>query len=178
MNSIQHVAEDEAGNSRHIYPASAMVGDYLRAAAGLVPTGLVFATVPVGAVPALFLGGFGAIFAIFGLRTLLRHGTSLEMTDTELRAHGISNRSIMWSELDRLKLSYYSTRRDRRSGWMQLELGAGGTRLNLDSRLDGFDRVVRRAAETAAARRLVLSESTAANLASLGLDLPGIEVQQ
>jgi hypothetical protein len=178
MNSIQHVAEDEAGNSRHIYPASAMVGDYLRAAAGLVPTGLVFATVPVGAVSATVLGGFAAIFAIFGLRTVLRHGTSLEMTDSELRAHGISNRSIMWSELDRLKLSYYSTRRDRRSGWLQLELRAGGTRLNLDSRLEGFDRVVRRAAETAAARGLVLSQSTAANLASLGLDLPGIEVEQ
>jgi hypothetical protein len=100
------------------------------------------------------------------------------MTDSELRAHGISNRSIMWSELDRLKLSYYSTRRDRRSGWLQLELRAGGTRLNLDSRLEGFDRVVRRAAETAAARGLVLSEATAANLASLGLDLPGIEVEQ
>jgi hypothetical protein len=177
MNSMQDVAADEAGSSRHIYPASAMVGDYLRAAAGLVPTGMVFATVPVGAVAATFLGGFAAIFAIFGLRTVMRHGTSLEMTDTELRAHGISNRSIMWSELDRLKLSYYSTRRDRRSGWLQLELGAGGTRLNLDSRLEGFDRVVHRAAETAAARRLVLSESTAANLASLGLDLPGIVVE-
>lgn len=177
MNSIRNVAANAAESSRHIYPAAAMVGDYLRAAAGLVPTGLVFATVPVGAVAATFLGGFAAVFAVFGLRTVLRHGTSLEMTDTELRAHGISNRSIMWSELDRLRLSYYSTRRDRRSGWMQLELGAGGARLNLDSRLDGFDRVVRRAAEAAAARHLVLNESTAANLASLGLDLPGIEVE-
>lgn len=178
MTPIEEVADDDAGTSRHIYPASAMVGDYLRAAAGLVPTGLVFATVPVGAVPAMFLGGFAAIFAVFGLRTVLRHGTSLEMTDTELRAHGASRRTIVWDELDRMKLSYYSTSRDRRSGWMQLELGAGATRLSLDSRLGGFDQVVRRAAEAAAARGLALNESTVANLASLGLDLPGIEAER
>ena len=39
-----------AGTSRHVYPASAMIGDYLRAAAGLVPTGAVFAPAPVGTV--------------------------------------------------------------------------------------------------------------------------------
>ena len=45
-----------------------------------------------------------------------------------------------------MKLAYYSTRRDRKSGWMQLELGAGGARVRLDSRIAGFDRLVRRAA--------------------------------
>ena len=124
MSPSDEVAQHGAGESRHIYPASAMVGDYLRAAAGLVPTGVVFATMPVGAVPAMILGGFAAIFAIFGLRTVLRHGTSL------------------------------------------------------DSRIEGFDRVVRRAAEAAVARGLVLGEATVFNLQSLGLDLPGIEVEQ
>src|SRR5216684_1766715 len=76
-------------HTRHVYPATAMVGDYLRAAAGLVPTGVVFATEPVGTVAATVLGSFAAVFGIFGLRTVLRHGTSLEMTDTELRAHGV-----------------------------------------------------------------------------------------
>ena len=175
MNRIEEVTEDETATTRHVYPASAMVSDYLRAAAGLVPTGVIFAAVPVGTVAATFLGGFAAIFAIFGLRTVLRHGTSIEMTDTELRARGVSQRTIVWDELDRMKLSYYSTSRDRRSGWMQLELGAGGTRLGLDSRIEGFDRVVRRAAEAAAARGLALNEATLANLHSLGLDLPGLE---
>ncbi|HTT79068.1 MAG TPA: hypothetical protein VMF86_05255, partial [Stellaceae bacterium] len=75
-------------------------------------------------------------------------------------------------ELDRMKLAYYSTRRDRKSGWMQLELGARRTRLGLDSRIAGFDRLVRRAAAAAAARDLELSETTIANLHSLGLDSP------
>ena len=169
MSPTDAIEDDTAGTTRHVYPASAMIGDYLRAAAGLVPTGLVFATTPVGSVPAVVLGSFAAIFAVFGLRTAFRHGTSLEMTATELRARGAWSGTIAWAELDRMRLAYYSTRRDRASGWMQLEVGAGGRRVRLDSRIGGFDQVVRRAAAAAAARGLELNEATVANLESLGI---------
>jgi hypothetical protein len=165
-------AEDVADTTRHAYPASAMVGDYLRAAAGLVPVGILFATLPVGAVAAGVLGSFAAIFGAFGLRTALRHGTSVEMTDTELRARGLRRSTIHWDELDHMRLAYYSTRRDRRSGWMQLDLRAGGARVRLDSRIDGFDQVVHRAAAVAAARGLPLNEATWSNLQALGIHVP------
>ena len=171
MTTLEDMADDEALVSRHVYPTAAMVGDYLRAAAGLVPTGLVFAVEPLGPVAATVLGGFAAIFAVFGLRTLLRHGTSLEMTDTELRSRGAWQRDIAWAELDRMRLAYYSTRRDRKSGWMQLELGAGRAMVKLDSRIAGFDRLVQRAAEVAARRGLALNEATLANLQALGIPL-------
>ena len=170
--------ENAPGTTRHIYPSSAMVGDYLRAAAGLVPTGVLFATVPIGTVAATVLGMFAAIFGVFGLRTVLRHGTSIEMTDDGLRTHGVSNRTIRWAELDRMKLAYYSTRRDRRAGWMQLELVASGTKVSLDSRIAGFDQVVRRAADAAAARGIELKEATAANLESLGIRPGALEWQR
>jgi hypothetical protein len=170
MTALEQIGDD--AGTRHIYPASAMVGDYLRAAAGLVPVGVLFATVPVGEVSGTVLGAFGAVFAIFGLRTVLRHGTSVETTDTELRAYGARPRTIPWSELDRMKLAYYSTRRDRKSGWMQLELGGGGARISLDSRIEGFDQLVRRAAAAAAARGVALSEATAVNLEALAIRLP------
>jgi hypothetical protein len=172
------VAEELTGATRHVYPTAAMVGDYLRAAAGLVPTGVVFATEPVGTVAATVLGGFAAVFGIFGLRTALRHGTSIEMTDTELRATGAWPCTISWTELDRMKLTYYSTRRDRQSGWMQLDLGAGGARVRLDSRIAGFDRLVQRAAEAAVSRGIALNEATLANLQALGIRLPGSGAQQ
>jgi len=165
-------AEDVADTTRHAYPASAMVGDYLRAAAGLVPVGILFATLPVGAVAAGVLGSFAAIFGAFGLRTALRHGTSVEMTDTELRARGLRRSTIHWDELDHMRLAYYSTRRDRRSGWMQLDLSAGAARVRLDSRIEGFDQVVRHAAHVAAARGLGLTEATMSNLEALGIALP------
>src|SRR5438128_682912 len=89
---------DPIGTTRHAYPVSAMAGDYLRAAAGLVPSGLLLATLPTGATAAVVLGGFAAIFAVFGLRTAFRHGTSLEMTGTELRASGPSRSTIEWGK--------------------------------------------------------------------------------
>jgi hypothetical protein len=55
---------------------------------------------------------------------------------------------------------------------MQLQLGAGGARLSLDSRLEGFDRLVRHAAIAATARDLTLSDATAANLAALHIRVP------
>jgi hypothetical protein len=161
--------EEGAKATRHVYPLSAMVGDYLRAAAGLVPAALLLALAQVGRIATMIIGGFAAIFAIFALRTVLRHGTSLEMTERELRARGVRPRTIAWCDLDRMKLAYYSTRRDRQDGWMQLELHAGRTWLGLDSRIAGFDRLVRRAAEAAAARGLALNDATIANLRSLGV---------
>jgi len=87
MTTHEQAPGVQEGASRHLYPASAMIGDYLRAAAGLVPAGAIFATMPVAPVPATVLGGFAIVFGIFGLRTALRHNTSIEMTDTEIRAH-------------------------------------------------------------------------------------------
>jgi hypothetical protein len=172
MTALDEIAENEGVTSRHVYPNAAMVGDYLRAAAGLLPSGVVLAVEPTSLVATTVLGGFAAIFATFGLRTLLRHATSLEMTDTGLRSYGAWQRSIAWAELDRMKLAYYSTRRDRKSGWMQLELGAGSARVTLDSRIAGFDRLVQRSAEVAVARELPLSDATLANLQALGIRLP------
>jgi len=158
--------------TRHAYPASAMVGDYVRTAAGLLPTAAILATVPVGMVAATVLGGFAILFAVFGIRTALRHGTQIEATETGLHASGLLQVSISWSELDRIKLAYYSTRRDGHGGWMQLELRSGSSILRVDSRIEGFDQVVRRAVIAASARGVELNEATAANLEAMGVKVP------
>jgi hypothetical protein len=183
MTTQEQTPETPGGSTRHLYPASAMLGDYLRAAAGLVPAGAIFATMPVAPVPATLLGGFAIVFGIFGLRTALRHNTNIEMTDIEIRAHGLVanglvERTIAWAELDRLRLSYFSTSRDRKSGWFQLELTGGGVRLGLDSRIADFGEVVRRAAEAAAERHLQVSEPTAANLEALGVRVPEWQIER
>ncbi|HVH80685.1 MAG TPA: hypothetical protein VM782_14920 [Stellaceae bacterium] len=176
MTELDAAAGSPVNAVRFNYPASAMTGDYLRAAAGLVPVGAILATVSVGSVAAVVLGGFAAIFGAFAIRTALRHGTSLEVDDSELRATGLRQATIPWDQLDRMRLAFYSTRRDRKSGWMQLELGAGRSRLSLDSRLDGFDQLVRHAAAVAAERNLELSEATAANLQALGIRTSDLRV--
>ncbi len=61
---------------------------------------------------------------------------------------------------------------------MQLDLRAGGARLRLDSRIAGFDRVVRYAAIVAYDRGLELNEATAANLQSLDIRLPELGAER
>jgi hypothetical protein len=158
--------------SRHVYPGSAMIGDYLRAAAGLVPIALILAFARVGAVAAAILAGLVLLFAVFGLRTALRHRSRIDMTENELRASGLLGATIRWTDLDSVKLAYYSTRRDRRNGWMQLELRAGPSVIRIDSRIGGFDQLVRRSALAASARHLVLNPVTVANLGALGIGYP------
>ena len=158
--------------TRLAYPGRAMLGDYLRAAAGLVPTAAILATVRVSVPAAAFLGGGAALFFVFGIRTALRHCTRVELSDAVLRASGPLAETIVWSELDSIKLAYYSTRRDRGGGWMQLQLRAGPSVLRLDSRIEGFAVLVERAARAAAARSLPLDAATAANLRSLGTAAP------
>jgi hypothetical protein len=155
--------------SRHAYPASAMLGDYARAAAGFVPAAGILATEPVGLVGGTLLSGLAVLFAMFGIRTAVRHGTQIEATEAAVYASGLSRVSISWSELDRLKLVYYSTKRDRRDGWMQLELRGGPSTLRVDSRIDGFSELVRISARAAEARGLTLSETTAINLQAIGI---------
>jgi hypothetical protein len=158
--------------TRHVYPTRAMVGDYLRAAAGVVPAAAVLAIAPLGPVATAIVAGFAALFALFGLRTALRHMTPIEATTTGLTAAGPFSATLTWAELDRLKLAYYSTRRDRRDGWMQLELGAGAATIRFDGRIDGFSQLAQRAALAATARGVELSAATAANLEALGLGHP------
>ena len=161
--------------TRHLYPTPAMLGDYTRAAAGLLPILAIIAITPVGPVGTIVLGGFAALFAVFGIRTAVRHASRLELTEGVLRASGLLRASISWRELDRLKLAYYSTRRDGRGGWMQLELRSGSSTLRLDSRVEGFANVVKASVRAAETRGLSLSAATLMNLRALGIEVHPVD---
>jgi len=67
--------------------------------------------------------------------------------------------------------------RDRREGWMQLELRSGRKKVRLDSRIEGFAELVGKSANAAKSRGLTLNAATVANLGALGVRLhsePGV----
>ena len=167
----------DLGMTRHAYPTSAMIGDYLRAAAGFVPTAAILAIAPVGAVAGDDTGRpRGAVFAIRRPHRAAPRKPNRDERSRVVRRGAARRRDPLGSSSTRIKLAYYSTRRDRRDGWMQLELRAGSSRIRLDSRIDGFAELVGRAARAAAARGIELSPATAANLQALGIGsfgLPG-----
>jgi hypothetical protein len=155
------------------YRREALIGDYLRAGCGGVLTGVPMLFVGESPATLAVLGGITALFALFGFRTFVRHNTVVTLSPDSVRARGLLGGEIAWRELDQLKLGYYTTRRDRQGGWMQLSLRGGGRRLKFDSSLEGFDRLVRQAAKAALAKELPLTDATLANLASMDIAVPG-----
>lgn len=156
------------------YPMNALLADYGRAALGLAATGGPLLFVPPNPAIVIILGGMAGLFLIFGLRTGLRQLTTVEMSERGVRVTGLRSMSLDWSALKGLRLRYYSTRRDRTQGWMQLKLDGPDGTVGFDSHLDGFDDLVRRAAAAARAAGLVLNEATLDNLGALGIERAGL----
>jgi hypothetical protein len=158
------------------YPRQTLVADYSRAATGVVLCGAPLLLLEVNTwLAAILLAGFG-LFTLFLIRTALRHRTRYVLGPDTLCADGPVGTLVEWSRLDRMKLSYFSTKRDRTDGWMQLAVGSTGGRLvKVDSSLEGFHDIVARATEAAEATRLSLSDATKANLRSMGLVVAGQE---
>lgn len=158
------------------YPQQTLVADYLRAAAGVVLCGAPLLLLEMNRwLAALLLLGFG-LFALFLIRTALRHQTRFVFSADSLRAEGPAGTVVEWDRLDRMKLSYFSTKRDRSDGWMQLGVGStGGRMVKVDSSLEGFHDIVARAADAAGATGVALSDATRANLRSMGIVVAGQE---
>lgn len=156
--------------TEHRYPSNELLRDYVRAGFGLAVTGVPLLSMHAGPVMMWALAVFAALFAVFGARTAIRHLTIVRVGDTGIAAIGPMGVSIDWNDLGRIALSYYSTRRDRTRGWMQLSLRGRGRTLRLDSTIDGFRDIVALAARHAELRRLEMSPVTIGNLAALGIE--------
>lgn len=158
------------------YPRQTLWADYIRAGIGAVLCGLPLLLIDVNRwIAAILLAGF-VLFAAFFVRTALRHRTRYVLGPDTLCADGPAGSLVEWGRLDRMKLSYFSTKRDRSDGWMQLAVGsAGGRTVKVDSALDGFYDIVERAARAAESAGLELSTATRVNLRSMGISVAGQE---
>ena len=113
-----------------------------------------------------------ALFAVYTVRTLLRQLTVFHSGEQGIAAHGPLASAIAWRDLADLRLRYFSTRRDRKDGWMQLTLRGGGRTMRLESPLIGFADIADRAADAARANGLNLNDATTNNLVALGIENP------
>jgi hypothetical protein len=150
------------------YPWRAMLPDYVRATLGMACTITPLIVMQPSALVAAVLIFLAVIFTLFALQVALRHATRILVSANEIRARPLGAR-LAWDGLTRLKLAYFSVRRDGRDGWMELKIQSGGSSLRVDSRLDGFTDVVRQAAAAASHACLELDASTLSNLQTLGI---------
>lgn len=156
----------------HHYPLGAVTADYARALAGIILTFGPLAFVNIGSVMVYILAGLGALFLLFGCQTVFRHLTKVEVSVAGIRITGSGNQAIQWCDLDHMSLRYYTTRRNKSGGWMQLKIKGKGRDVTLDSSLEGFDDIVCRALEAARANAITLESGTLTNLPAMGIDAP------
>jgi hypothetical protein len=152
------------------YSTQSLVSDYLRVALGLAATVGPLLGLDLARGVAIGLSGLGALFAWFGVRTVLRQLSWIELSADEVAQCGPIRRRVAWRQLRRLELAYYAPRRGRKDGWLQLTLrGRGRPAIGVDSTLEGFEEVLRAAVGSARRNELTLDSTTEANLAALGL---------
>lgn len=155
--------------SAHRYSASGLAADYCRAGIGFLATAGPLALLgPTGWLVHV-LASLAVLFGVFAVRTLIRQLTAYEATEAGLRVSGPIGFDLAWSDVSDVRLEYYSTRRDRGRGWMQLRVRGAGRTIRLDSTLEGFPDIVGRAAEEAAYRDIVLGDATLDNMRALGI---------
>jgi hypothetical protein len=125
------------------------------------------------------------MFAVYGLRAWARQMTVVDVTETVVSAAGpriISGRlasrvTLAWDDVSAVKLSFYSTKRERTDGWMNLKLKGAGECLIVGSDIDGFSAIAAKAAAAAKANSVPLSEATVSNFVVLGITVGTVETE-
>lgn len=153
----------------HRYERGAIVWDMARGGLGLVVTGLPLVVTPMATTMTVIFGGLATLFGVYVIRTWLRAAQAIEVDAEGIHRTGPLRVSIPWDELDSMGLRYFSTRRDKGGGWMELKLAGGGTKLPVESSIDDFEGLVRHCMLVARRNDLELSETTLDNLRALGL---------
>ncbi len=162
------------------YPASRLWPDYLRSGLGLLAClGLLLFAAPQSVIFAL-LTGLSLLFVWLGAITLWRQQIEIELDPSGIASHNRwgfeRRRTVMpWSDITGIGLRFYSTRRDRSEGWLQLTIEghrAEGhrARLRVDSNLSGFPHLVQQALAAADRNGIAVSASTRANATRLLTD--------
>ena len=157
------------------YETADLIKDDLRAVAGLVIFGspLVFLqTIPWITVS---LGAVTAVFLLFLGKCAIRHRTFVTVSDTTIGIRALKSTEIEWAAVSHVVLKYYSPRRRSGQGWMQLTVSDGAGKIVIESGLQGFEGIVRRAARIIGQNGLDVSASTRTNSRAMKIDLPGME---
>lgn len=153
--------------SVHRYPPQALFGDYIRAGLGLLLTVPPLLFLDPGTAIGIALTIVAAVCLFFVVRTVDRSRSVVSFDDEAITLASFRTSRVRWADLARMTLSYYTVKRDKSDGWMELTLKDAQATIKLDSRLSGFLAIVVKAAQVARERRIPLNQITLSNLKAL-----------
>jgi hypothetical protein len=152
--------------THHGYPLREALPDVIRAVAGVAATAgaLAFLTPPLWM--SMVLACLLLLFLLYGAQASQRWRMQIEMDGQGIRMTGLRRSSLLWSALEAVTIRYYS---ELSGGWFELVMRGGGSRLRINSRIHGFDTILRQAMAITRQRALVLDPTTRCNAAALGI---------
>lgn len=152
------------------YERVGVLGDVLRGSLGAVIVITPLFTLELHVAMQLLLGALGGLFGWFALRNVMRLKTTITATGDALIIKGWTSEHLAWDDLTRYQARYFSTRRDRSDGWLQLTLWrAKGRTINIDSGLHDFDQLAEHVAFHGKRKDLVVDDATIENLIAIGV---------
>jgi len=152
------------------WPRAAVFADYLRSGIGFGASFIFMLLVQPLSPAFLFFAALAIVFGLYLALTIMRARTSLKLEPDGLTVSGVLGaKMIRWDALDHFALRYYTLRRDKEAGWLDLKLRSPAASITLDDRVDGFRAILERAWQAAQARDIGISSSTYANLTAAGL---------
>lgn len=158
----------------HRYPSHAIRADFTRAAAGAILTVGPLIFIPLASIAGTILFLLSLLFIAFGLRTWGRRKIIVTLSGDDVTMSGLLRKNIAWRDIVSLQLRYYAVKRDRSQGWMQLTLRSANCKMQMESTLDTFEKIVAMAAQKATANGVAFSPSTLENIRALGLPTDGL----
>ena len=159
--------------ARFHYPVSNLWPDYLRAALGF---GLTLLPMPYAIngniLVMIIVFGLSALFLSFGISTFIRQKSVVATSDQGIWIEGPRSKAIKWDEVSEVDLRFFSTRKDREKGWLQMKISGPNTKIKADSNLDDFDGLLQTVVKAIARHDLTVSPIGRENFASMGQPLP------
>jgi hypothetical protein len=153
------------------YPARALLRDYSGAVIGLTVFGAPALFVKLSSVMVGLLGGLGLLFAVFALRTFVRQQSRILVDEEGIRVAGPWPQRLAWRDVSEVRLRFYSTWRDRTTGWMQLGVKGRGTAIRIDQAIGEFRQLAETTFAMTMKEGIAPDAATIQNAEALKLDL-------
>lgn len=155
------------------YPRRALAGDYLRSAGGVALGAFALMAAEPGIWILLIFGAVTAVFGFFGLKTVERQMLQVALTPEGIFTKSLWRREIPWADLREVKLRFFGTRRQVKSGsggFMQLTLNGSRHRMAFESSIQGFSDIAWHAVRALRHNQRKVDAATAGNLLTLGVN--------
>ncbi|WP_025897559.1 hypothetical protein [Sneathiella glossodoripedis] len=91
------------------YPGNEIRKEYYRSGAGMLLSGVPLLLFGPSSVIVSLLGCFFCLFSLYGIRAFRRSRLKIVLGKDTIKVTGLREKTILWEELEGVKLSYYST---------------------------------------------------------------------